>query len=131
MRYVSKEGFNAYMGDSVDDLYRKYGDENILMRMEQCEARMLAYIIPNTPHFKDQVDSFCRAVYAQLQYETSEKNAQLEDMPDGMTGFTVNGYSATFASAVGDAVSSTGLCRAARAELLLSGLLYRGVDCTC
>lgn len=131
MKYVTTDGFEEYLGDKVDDWLTSHEDEEENL-LAGCESRLLAYIIPNTPRCDEQKAAFARAVYAQLAYETSEKNAQLDDMPDGMTGFTVNGFSATFGNTgLGDRASSVGLCREARSELLLAGLLFRGVQCTC
>lgn len=131
MKYVTAKGFEDSLGGKMGDWLNAHGQEEEAL-LAGCESRLLAYIIPNTPRCDEQKAAFARAVYAQLAYETSEKNAQLDDMPDGMTGFTVNGFSATFGNTgLGDRASSVGLCREARSELLLAGLLFRGVQCTC
>lgn len=114
-----------YLGDSYLDWEDGVSDAD--RALEDCETRLLAYIIPNEPKCEAQIAAFCRAVYAQLVYESGEAASELMNMPAGLTGFTVNGFSATLDASSGDAASRAGLCRSAFAELLYSGLLYRGV----
>lgn len=126
MMYATVDGYCEFMTGSDSNGILNRND--VERRIVDVETRVRAYIIPNTPKCEDQVQAFCRAVYAQLEYECSDANVQMEEMPNGMKSFTVNGFSASFGSnGSGDMVSNAGLCRRARAELLLSGLLYRGV----
>lgn len=125
MRYVSADGMQEYLGENYFDWEDSVGDAD--RALEDCETRLLAYIIPNAPQCEEQIAAFCCAVYAQLEYESGEVASELKDMPSGLTGFTVNGFSATLDANSGDAASRAGLCRSAVAELLYSGLLYRGV----
>ena len=125
MRYVSKDGLMEYMGEDFARFISLH--PNCETVLEDCETRMLAYIVPNSPVCEEQKRAVERAVYAQVAYENSDANAQLMDVPSGLAGFTSNGFSATFAKQNGDAFFGLGLCKQARAELLLCGLLYRGV----
>lgn len=125
--YATIDGIIEYLGTDPNKIGEREDLEELLA---DCEARIRAYIIPNTPRCDEQIEAFCAAVYAQVSYECSAVNAQMADMPSGMTGFTVNGFSASFSDSAGDGLSSVGLCKRARAELLYAGLLYRGV-CVC
>ena len=130
MKYVTLDGLQDFMfEDAYDALSEKYDYDDLNKMLDGAEARMLAYIIPNTPRCDDQIDAFCKAVYAQVQYENEQRNTELNDMPDGITSFSVNGFSASFGSgsSAGTMVSSVGLCKEAKARLLYAGLLYRGV----
>lgn len=123
--YATIEGMTAFLGADPDRIAER---EDLAALLADCEIRLLAYIIPNSPSTVEQIAAFERAVYAQTVYEIT--NAQVADMPGGMTGFTVNGFSATFGGTLGDNASSVGICKRARAELMYAGLLYRGVS-TC
>ena len=125
MMYATLDGFLQYLDAGADDFLSRYPDAERLLA--DCEARMLAYIIPRTPCREDEIAAFCTAVYAQLEHETSGTNAQLAAMPEGLTGFTVNGFSAQLSGASGSGFGAAGLSRRARAALALSGLSYRGV----
>lgn len=132
MRYASVEGFASYVGDlEFYRLSQKCECNNIEGHLEDCEVRMLAYIVPNTPRCDVQHEAFAKAVYAQFAFEQSEANAQIQQMPNGMKSFTVNGFSATLGAADGMGVSNVGICRTAYAYLLEAGLLYKGVGCGC
>ena len=125
MMYATIDGYMTYIGVDEKDFAARYHDTS--RRLEDCEARMLAYIIPRTPCTEAEIAAFCTAVYAQLEHETSGTNAQLATMPEGLTGFTVNGFSAQLSGASGGSFGAAGLSRRARAELALAGLSYKGV----
>lgn len=125
MMYATLDGFLQYLDAGAAEFLMRYPDAERLLA--DCETRMLAYIIPRTPCREDEIAAFCTAVYAQLEHETSGTNAQLATMPEGLTGFTVNGFSAQLSGASGGNFGAAGLSRRARAELALAGLSYKGV----
>lgn len=126
--YATVNGFTEFMGAAAGEWFTTHLDADRLL--SDCETRMAAYIVPNTPQRKDQIKAFETAVYAQLEHETSAANAQIADMPGGLSGFTVNGFSATFRENGNGTVFHCGISKRAKAELLRAGLLYRGV-CIC
>lgn len=131
MRYVSLRGLEEFLGLEADEWFKEHQKDAATL-LRSCESRLLDYILPNIPRCPEQVSAFQRAVYTQFRHETCDKNKQLAEIPDGVKSFTVNGFSATFGDkGIGDSVSPSGLCREAKAELLMAGLLYRGVGCTC
>ena len=125
MKYASMDGLREYMGDEAFAAWQN-AHTNAECELERCEKRILAYIIPNTPGCAVQVEAFTNAVYAQIAAD-SKTAVSMGDIPEGVTSFTVNGFSATLKGGSGDVVSSGGICRDARAELLYAGLLYKGV----
>jgi len=125
MQYVSISGLREYMGgDAYDDW--EYNHPDAERELERAEKRMLAYIIPNSPACSGQQEAFANAVYAQIAAD-SKAAASMGEIPEGVSSFTVNGFSATLKGNSGDVVSAGGICRDARAELLYAGLLYKGV----
>lgn len=123
--YATVNGFTEFMGAAAGEWFKTHMDADRLL--SDCETRMAAYIVPNTPRCDDQIKAFETAVYAQLEHETNPANAQIADMPGGLSGFTVNGFSATFRENGNGSIFPCGISKRARAELLLAGLLYRGV----
>lgn len=83
--------------------------------LEGCEARMLAFILPNSILSDDQADALCRAVYAEIC-------EGMQDVPVGLTRFSIGDFSA-------ELTGKSGPCALSRAILLGAGLLYRGVPC--
>lgn len=111
----------------ASDISTRDGIEELL---HDCAARMMAYIMPNHPRNGEQKTAFKRAVFAQLLFELSPGNAQLNEMPTGVKSFSVNGFSATMqdgANTADNPFGTAGICAVARSELLYAGLLYRGV----
>lgn len=125
MKYASMDGLREYMGDEAFAAWHN-ARTNAERELERCEKRILAYIIPNFPECSGQVEAFTNAVYAQIAADYQAATS-MGELPEGVTSFTVNGFSATLKGNSGDVVSSGGICRDARAELLYAGLLYRGV----
>lgn len=125
MRYASMDGLREYMGDEAFAAWQN-AHTNAERELERCEKRILAYIIPNSPECSGQIEAFTNAVYAQIAADF-QAVASMGELPEGVTSFTVNGFSATLKGSSGDVVSSGGICRDARAELLCAGLLCRGV----
>lgn len=125
MKYASLDGLREYMGDEAFAEWQKR-HANAERELERCEKRILAYIIPNSPVCSGQQEAFTNAVYAQIAAD-NKAAASMGDIPEGISSFTVNGFSATLKGSSGDAVSAGGICRDARAELLYAGLLYKGV----
>lgn len=123
--YATVNGFTEFMGAAAGEWFKTHMDADRLL--SDCETRMAAYIVPNTPRCDDQIKAFETAVYAQLEHETNPANAQIGDMPGGLSGFTVNGFSATFRENAQSAMFPSGIAKRAKSELMLAGLLYRGV----
>lgn len=124
--YATTDGLMAFA--EAADLSSLLERVDLDALVEDVEDRLLAYIIPNTPVRPDEIDAFCKAVYAQIAFETTDGNAQLGTMPSGVSAFQVNGFSATIDGASKDGVSTVGISKRARAILLRAGLLYRGVS---
>lgn len=125
--YCTENDFIEYLGDDPNNLSDR---DDLEFLIADCESRMRAYIVPNSPRCEEQITAFVTAVYEQLIHELSGPNAQLMGMPAGLTQFTVNGFSATIGNRTGSTLSNAGISARARAELLYAGLLSRGV-CTC
>ena len=125
--HVTLDGLAEYATtDEMTALTEKYGD-SLERELLGCEARLLAYILPREPMNDEQIAAFCKAVYAQMLYENSKQNAQLADMPAGIASFSVNGFSASFGDKATSNTLRFGMCNTAWSELLLHGLLYRGL----
>lgn len=125
--YCTENDFIEYLGDDPNNLSDRDDLKSLLL---DCETRLRAYIVPNSPRCDEQIEAFKTAVYEQLVFELAGANAQLMGMPAGLTQFTVNGFSATIGNRTGSTLSNAGISARARAELLYAGLLSRGV-CTC
>lgn len=125
--YCTDKEFVKYLGDDPNNLSDRDDLASLLL---DCETRLRAYIVPNSPRCDEQIEAFKTAVYEQLIFELAGANAQLMGMPAGIMQFTVNGFSATIGSRTGGTLSNAGLSPRARAELLYAGLLSRGV-CVC
>lgn len=123
--YTNLDELKAFLGADADGLMKR---EDIERRLADCEIRMLAYILPNSPAGEAQLSAFCQAVYDQLEHEMTGPGAQLFGMPEGVTSFTVNGFSATLTGAHAGGISPAGISPGARARLLRAGLMYRGVN---
>lgn len=99
--------------------------------MNSVETRLMAYIAPRAPCCDGQREAFANAVLVQSNFEQTEAAQQAASMPRGISGFTVNGFSAQLGAGLAAREASlfpAGLCPDARAILLLAGLLYRGVS---
>lgn len=59
---------------------------------DSVEARLKAYIAPNTPRTKAQQEAFYMAVDAQVEHE---KSGALAGVPDSVSSFTLGDFSAT------------------------------------
>lgn len=132
MKYVSLAGLEEYL-ESIIPENQKDLEAEARLALADCEARLLAYITPNTPRCDEQIEAFCQAVYAQYRHEHSAAASQMDGVPEGLRSFTVNGFSATLDDTVnGSTLFRTGISRTAWAILLYAGLLYRGVpQCGC
>lgn len=124
--YATIEGLKGFLGGAADEWFNGHPDAERLI--SDAEARIAAYIVPNTPRCDEQAKAFETAVYAQLEFETNQANAQISSMPGGLSGFTVNGFSATFRESASGTMFPCGVSSRAKSELLLAGLLYRGVS---
>lgn len=132
MKYVSLAGLEEYLeGTAPED--QNDPEAETKFALADCEARMLAYITPNTPRCDEQIEAFCQAVYAQYRHEHSAAASQIDGVPEGLRSFTLNGFSATLDDTVnGSMLFRTGISRTSWAILLYAGLLYRGVQqCGC
>lgn len=128
MAYATLSGFEEYDAAAYAEFAARNG-ESAERVLGECEARMAAYVIPNSP--QQDPDAFESAVYAQAIWENSPGNAQLAEMPGGLKSFSVNGFSAAFAGGGQGEISRlfpAGVARAAYAILLEAGLLYKGVS---
>lgn len=123
---VTMEDMRAFLGDGAEAWLAAHPGADF--RLKDCEARLMAYILPNSPRCDAQRAAFARAACAQTVYELSDANAQLDGMPVGLTAVTIDGFSARFERRAGDGASAAGLCRRAWAELMGSGLACRGVS---
>ena len=132
MKYVSLVGLEEYLEGIIPE-NQKDPEAEARLALADCEARLLAYITPNTPRCDEQIEAFCKAVYAQYRHEHSAAASQMDGVPEGLRSFTVNGFSATLDDMVnGSTLFRTGISRTAWAILLYAGLLYRGVpQCRC
>lgn len=128
--YTDAQGLEQYAGATAFDRLLGAVDMPIERALERVETRLMAYIAPNEPACDVQREAFARAAYAQILYEHDDAQKQLRDMPSGVKSFTVNGFSVSLDGARAGAMPY-GIAPEARAELLLSGLLYKGVDCIC
>ncbi len=89
--------------------------------------RMTAYIAPRAPCTDAERAAFDSACAMQAEFEASPVAGQLAQLPDGVSSFTVNGFSASFnGRGRGASLFPGGLCPDARAVLFNAGLLYRG-----
>lgn len=124
--YATLEGLREFLGAAADGWFNGHPDADRLI--SNAEARIAAYIVPNTPRCSDQAQAFENAVYAQVEFETNPANAQIASMPGGLSSFSVNGFSAAFRENGSGTMFPCGVSARAKSELLLAGLLYRGVS---
>lgn len=91
---------------------------------ESVEARMTAYIAPNTPRTKAQQEAFELAVDAQVEYEKAEQSSGI---PTGVDSFKLGDFSAEMkAASASSAYTRDTLSPYAWALLHNAGLLRRG-----
>lgn len=96
---------------------------------EAMQARMNAYIFPNTPYTAEEKAAFEKAVLFQIQNERMQKEALGgQTLPDGLKEFTIGHFQGAFETGISSALSRKTICGAAYGELLRAGLLYRGVE---
>lgn len=124
--YATVEGLREFLGAAAGGWFNDHPDAERLV--SDAEARISAYIVPNTPRCSDQAKAFETAVYAQVEFETNQANAQIGSMPGGLSSFSVNGFSATFRESGSGTMFPCGVSVRAKSELMLAGLLYRGVS---
>ena len=88
--------------------------------------RLKAYIYPNSPKTRDQVEAFENAVEVQLKYEREYASYAA---PDGVAAYSNDGMSVTFDTARGfnGANPARGLCPDAYAYLYNAGLIGRAL----
>ena len=91
---------------------------------DSVQARLTAYIAPNTPRTSAQKEAFELAVEAQVEYEKAEQSSGL---PAGIDAFKLGDFSAEMKTASASAVYSRDtLSPYAWALLYNAGLLRRG-----
>lgn len=129
-RYVTDAGLSEYCASKLSQMEQFYGSDMLSRVLFETEARMLAFIIPNTPLTEAAQDAFCTAVYAQMLYEYQVKASQ-KDLPFGAKSFSLGNFSMSFdAQTDFTTLSRKNIAPAAYALLLREGLLYRGVERT-
>ena len=98
-------------------------------------ARMLAFIFPNTPVTQDEVRAFENAVLLQVQHEKAIKASGMGEIPEGVTSFQIGHFTMSFAdgysSSSGARLTRKTICDGAYGLLLRAGLLYKGVEREC
>ena len=96
---------------------------------EAMQARMSAYIFPNTPYTDEEKQAFDKAVLFQIQHERMQAEALGGQMlPDGLKEFNIGHFQGAFETSVSSKLSRKTICDAAYGVLLRAGLLYRGVE---
>lgn len=113
MMYADLNGLAAYMGEGAYEAWLG-AHTNAIGEVEDCEARILACIMPMQPRTEAQTAAFSRAVYAQMTQDW------VRGVPPGLKKFSLGSFSA-------ELDGGSDLCPTARALLLDAGLLYRGV----
>lgn len=95
---------------------------------DSVEARLKAYIAPNTPRTTAQREAFELAVEAQVEHEKAQANAQIG--PAGAQSYSLSNdgvsMSVTYASAAGAAYTESTLHPYVWALLNNAGLLRKG-----
>ena len=88
--------------------------------MINMRAKMSGFIFPNVPISDFERAAFERAVNYQIEHERQRRAA---------VGITIGHFSASFDdSAFTGKLTRKTICDAAYSELLLAGLLYRGLE---
>ena len=92
--------------------------------MINMRAKMSGFIFPNIP-----ISDFERAVNYQIEHERQRRAAVGMSLPEGVTSVAIGHFSASFDdSAFTGKLTRKTICDAAYSELLLAGLLYRGLE---
>ena len=133
-KYVDADEFAAYAGSEYSAILDAYGSSDVVERkLHDCEGRMLAFILPNTPRadVPTQIDAFCRAVYSQMLFECTAYKS-IAAAPPGTKEFKIGNFSMKFddASSAFTVLKKGNIDPAAYSHLLREGLLYRGVERT-
>lgn len=125
--FASVEGLAEWYGVSVDDL--KARDPQVEQHLKGTETRLLAYIAPSYPQCEAQAKALEQADYYQYDKENGPNAQTNAQIPSGATSFTIGHFSMSFAerSKLESAYFPAGISPDARGQLLVAGLLYRGV----
>ena len=128
MIYASVTGLEMYAGELADEVIEQYGDA-IEYRLNECEKRLLAYIIPNTPASAGDAEAFEQAVYSQFIFENESRYKDVRELPQGVTRFKLGEFEMEFNGkrTVSAVLTKSTISPAAYGILLRQGLLYRGV----
>lgn len=101
-------------------------EENDMINMR---AKMSGFIFPNVPISDFERAAFERAVNYQNEHERQRRAAVGMSLPEGVTSVAIGHFSASFDdSAFTGKLTRKTICDAAYSELLLAGLLYRGLE---
>ena len=134
LQYVAVEGLAAYAGDDYAGLVEALNGA-VMRGLQECEARVLAFIFPNSPRtdIETQIEAFCNAVYEQMLFEYKTLKALSTELPNGVTGFKIGNFSMTFSDYANPfaKLTSRSISSAAYGYLLREGLLYKGVERPC
>lgn len=134
LQYVTVEGLQAYADDDYAGLVEALNGA-VERGLQECEARVLAFIFPNSPRtdIETQIIAFCNAVYAQMIHEYKFMKALAAELPNGVTGFKIGDFSMSFADFTNPfaKLTSRNISSAAYGYLLREGLLYKGVERPC
>lgn len=134
LQFVTVEGLAAYTGGDYAEIVEAFNG-SITRGLMECEARVLAFIFPNTPRsdIETQIDAFCNAVYAQMLYEYKYSMQVGAELPKGTTGFKIGEFSMNFSDGTSPFTTLTrsNISPAAYGYLLREGLLYKGVERPC
>lgn len=123
MLYATLKGFERYAPAQAEALEEQYED-SIERMLSECEDRMLAYIVPNSPVTDAQKTAFANAVFAQLIYENSGSQSSI---PPSATQFKIGDFSMKLDGTYSGTLSRRTISPAAYSYLLNTGLLYRGL----
>ena len=88
--------------------------------------RLKAYILPNKASTHFQIESFWRAVDAQMQFELEQQSSEI---PAGAVAYSIGNYSVTFGSNGGEGYSAEAISPTAKAILRNAGLLKKSLPC--
>lgn len=95
--------------------------------IEGMEPRILAFIMPNEPRSNQEREAFDRAVIAQCVHEYTH-GGEFGAIPDGVQSYAVGNFSVAFGQRQSLQLSRRTICPTAYGLLLVSGLLYRGIE---
>lgn len=116
---------------AIDEGALQVRDPNAERHLNDVETRLTAYIVPQYPKCDDQARALETAAY--YQYD-KERGPDAEDIgvPEGATSISVGKFSMSFGKRgkLEAELFPAGLAAMSRSSLLLSGLLYRGVNAT-